>query len=64
MAAISKALVARDAAARLLKREDNWAKKEVGVVLVFAIVGAVAILLISIFIHKKLQARKAAKAHA
>ncbi|EJT77154.1 hypothetical protein GGTG_07066 [Gaeumannomyces tritici R3-111a-1] len=63
MAAISKVLVARDAAAQLLKREEeNWAKQEVGVVLVFAIVGAVAILLISIFIHKKLQARKAAKA--
>lgn len=63
MAAINKALVARDAAAQLMKRE-NWAKQEVGVVLVFCIVGVVAILLLGIFIHKKLQARKVAKGDA
>ncbi len=55
------AIVAREHVAQLAKRE-NWAKQEAGVVVVFCIVGVVAIGLLSLFIHKKLAARRAAKA--
>ncbi|EKG14931.1 hypothetical protein MPH_07831 [Macrophomina phaseolina MS6] len=46
---------------RLVKRK-NWAAREPGVVLVFCIVGVIAILLISLFTYKKLQQRRVAKA--
>ena len=47
-------------AAILIKRKSgNWASRERGVVVVFCIIGALAILLIGLFIHKKLAARKA-----
>ncbi|KAF2740504.1 hypothetical protein EJ04DRAFT_559027 [Polyplosphaeria fusca] len=61
MAAIDMSLAARSEVAihQLIKRK-NWAAKEPGVILVFAIVGAVAILLIGLFVQKKLSARKAA----
>lgn len=40
----------------------NFAKEEPGVITVFAIVGAVVLLLTFLFIQKKIQARNAAKA--
>ena len=55
-------LVARDQFAHLVAREENWAKQEAGVIVVFCIVGLVAIGLLALFIHKKLAARKANKA--
>jgi len=54
------AIIARDAMATIAKR--NWASEEAGVVTVFCIVGVVAIGLISLFISKKLAARKERKA--
>ena len=60
MAAIN-ALVARDAVLSQLAKRENWAKQEAGVVVVFCIVGVVAIGLIALFIHKKLAARRASK---
>ena len=61
MAAIDMSLVARSEVAihHLMKRK-NWAAREPGVIVVFCIVGAVAILLISLFVHKKIAARKQA----
>ncbi|KAK3197094.1 hypothetical protein GRF29_1536g563256 [Pseudopithomyces chartarum] len=60
MAAINMSLVARSEAAisQLVKRK-NFAQREPGVIVVFAIVGAVAILMIALFIQKRLSARKA-----
>ncbi|OJD32769.1 uncharacterized protein BKCO1_3600021 [Diplodia corticola] len=46
---------------RLVKRK-NWAAREPGVILVFCIVGAIVILLLSLFTWKKLQQRRVAKA--
>jgi hypothetical protein len=46
----------------LMKRK-NWAHRNPGVVLVFAIVGVLAILLISIISYRKISARRAAKAN-
>lgn len=56
MAALDMSLVARSEAAvhQLIKRK-NWAQREPGVIVVFAIVGAVAILLIALFIQKKVR---------
>ncbi|KAH8893137.1 hypothetical protein GQ53DRAFT_821864 [Thozetella sp. PMI_491] len=59
MPAVHTAVVARDAFAQIAKR--SWASEESGVIVVFCIVGIVAIGLISLFIHKKLAARKANK---
>jgi hypothetical protein len=56
MPAISTTIVARDAMSHLAKR--NWAAQEAGVMVVFCIVGVVAIGLIALFIHKKVKARK------
>jgi len=63
MAALDYSLVARSEAQlnQLMKRK-NWAAKEPGVILVFCIVGTVALLLIGLFVMKKLSARRAAKA--
>jgi hypothetical protein len=52
MPAINTAIVARDTFTHIAKRE-NWAAKEAGVVVVFAIVFVVAVGLIALFIHKK-----------
>ncbi|KAI4597313.1 hypothetical protein KJ359_004419 [Pestalotiopsis sp. 9143b] len=60
MPAINTGLVARDTLSHIAKRE-NWAAKEAGVVVVFAIVFVVAVGLIGLFIHKKCAARKARK---
>ncbi|KAF2649599.1 hypothetical protein K491DRAFT_721542 [Lophiostoma macrostomum CBS 122681] len=63
MAAIDMSLVARsEMAAQHLMKRKNWAAREPGVILVFAIVGAVALLLIGLFVQKKIAARKAASA--
>jgi len=53
-------IVARDVAHNLVKR-DNFAHKNPGVIVVFAVVGCVAILLFSLWLHKKLAARKRSK---
>jgi hypothetical protein len=59
MAAIN-ALVARDAVMHLAKRK-NWAQREVGVVVVFAILFVVAVGIITAQIFKCLQRRKERK---
>ncbi|KAF2280680.1 uncharacterized protein EI97DRAFT_453935 [Westerdykella ornata] len=62
MAALDMSLIARsEATVHQLVKRKNWAAREPGVIVVFAIVGAVAILLIALFIHKKISARRAAK---
>ncbi|KAF1996093.1 hypothetical protein P154DRAFT_525810 [Amniculicola lignicola CBS 123094] len=64
MAALDMSLVARSETAihQLVKRRKNWAAREPGVIVVFCIVGAIAILLTALFVQKKLAARRAAKA--
>jgi predicted Na+-dependent transporter len=61
MAALDMSLVARSeyALSQLAKR-DNWAQREPGVIVVFVIVFLVAILLIGVFISKRVGARRAA----
>ncbi|KAK4217133.1 hypothetical protein QBC37DRAFT_62638 [Rhypophila decipiens] len=64
MPAVNYSLVARDSFSHLFKREENWAKQEAGVIVVFCIVFVVGVGLISLFIYKKLAARKARKQSA
>jgi hypothetical protein len=45
-----------------LVTRKNWAAREPGVILVFCILGALAILLGAIFINKKISERRARKA--
>ncbi|KAH7132517.1 hypothetical protein B0J11DRAFT_577429 [Dendryphion nanum] len=60
MAALDMSLVARgEAAVHHLVARKNWAQREPGVIVVFAIVGAVGILLIGLLISKRMNARKA-----
>ena len=59
MPAIQNSIVARDTLAHLAKR--NWASQEPGVIVVFAIVFIVGVGLLSLFISRKLAARKARK---
>jgi len=56
MAAIDMSLVARSEVAlhQLVKRK-NWAAREPGVIVVFAIVGAVALLMICLLIQKRVR---------
>ncbi len=61
MAALDYSLLSSRAVHDLVKRK-NWAAKQPGIILVFCIIGAIAILLTSLMVHRKLQARKAAKA--
>ena len=62
MPAVVNQIVARDADSNLLaKREESWAQQEVGVIVVFCIVGIVGTGLITLFIYKKIIARKAAR---
>jgi ABC-type taurine transport system substrate-binding protein len=62
MAAFDHSLIARGAGElNHLVARKNWAYKNPGVVLVFCIVGVVAILLIFLFVQKKLHARKMAR---
>ncbi|KAK1831589.1 hypothetical protein QBC39DRAFT_258544 [Podospora conica] len=58
MVAIEKSLVAREVLVQLAKREKNWAAREPGVMVVFCIVGVVAIGLTALFIYKKMVARR------
>ncbi|KAG9250212.1 uncharacterized protein F5Z01DRAFT_678010 [Emericellopsis atlantica] len=60
MAAIDTVAV-RDLVARELVKRKNWAQREPGVITVFAIVGAVALGLIALWIYKFMQKRKSAK---
>lgn len=60
MPAINHALVARDTISHIAKRQ-NWAQKEAGVVVVFAIVFIVAVSLIGLFITRKISAARARK---
>jgi hypothetical protein len=63
MAAIDTSLLARsETALHTLVKRKNWAAHEPGVILVFCIIGALAILLIAIFINKKISERRARKA--
>ncbi|KAF2684703.1 hypothetical protein K458DRAFT_417571 [Lentithecium fluviatile CBS 122367] len=59
MAAIDNSLIARSEAAVSHLAKRNWASQEPGVIVVFAIVGCVAILVIGLFVQKKMAARKA-----
>jgi hypothetical protein len=63
MAAI-KSLMTRDSVAHQLAERSNWASREAGVIVVFCIVGVVAIGLLGLFLYKKAAARKANKASA
>ncbi len=51
----------RSGAAHQLFRRRNFASREPGVIVVFAIVGTVAILLLSLYIYRKVNARRAAR---
>lgn len=55
MAAISTLIAARSeyAISQLAKRDKNWAQREPGVIVVFVIVFLVVILLIGVFISKR-----------
>jgi hypothetical protein len=57
MAAVNMSLVARSEYAlhQLMKREKNWAQREPGVIVVFVIVFLVAILVIAMFINKRVR---------
>ncbi|RPB20892.1 hypothetical protein L211DRAFT_841203 [Terfezia boudieri ATCC MYA-4762] len=46
--------------ARQLVKRKNFASKNSGVIVVFCIVGAIAILLVSLWIHKKIAAKRKA----
>ncbi|MCJ1357980.1 MAG: hypothetical protein MMC33_007977 [Icmadophila ericetorum] len=59
MAALDYSLISRDAHNILAKRANNWAGHNPGIILVFCIVFIVAVGLISLFIYRKLLARKA-----
>ncbi|KAI1439261.1 hypothetical protein GGR50DRAFT_690607 [Xylaria sp. CBS 124048] len=61
MPAINTAIVARDVVHQLARRE-NWAQKEAGVVVVFAIVFVVGVGLASLFIYRAIKKRQAKKA--
>jgi len=61
MPAVNTALVARDVLSPIVKRE-NWAQQEPGVILVFCIVFVVAVGVISVWIYRKVAARKASTA--
>jgi hypothetical protein len=63
MAAI-KSLMTRDSVAHQLAKRQNWAAQEPGVIVVFCIVGVVAIGLLGLFLYKKAITRKANKASA
>jgi hypothetical protein len=63
MAAFDHSLLPRaEATLHLLMKRKNWAAKNPGVILVFAIVATVVILLVGLNVMKRMQARAAAKA--
>jgi maltodextrin utilization protein YvdJ len=53
MAAIDNSLVARSEAAVQHFAKRNWAAQEPGVIVVFAIVGCVIILVVGLFVQKR-----------
>ena len=55
MAAIDTSLISRSEAAVHNFAKRNWAAEEPGVIVVFAIIGCVAILVIGLFIQKKVR---------
>jgi hypothetical protein len=59
MAALDMSLMARSEYAlhQLAKREKNWAAREPGVIVVFCVVFLVAILVIGVFISKRVSCR-------
>lgn len=59
MAAFDYSLIARD---NTLAKRENFAQREPGVMVVFVIVGLVAILVVGLQIYKRLIARRNAKA--
>lgn len=61
MPAVNTALVARETISTIAKRQ-NWAQKEAGVVVVFAIVFVVAVGLIGLFVGRKISAARARRA--
>lgn len=58
MPAINNVLVARDAMSHIAKRE-NWAQKEAGVIVVFAIVFIVLVGVIGLFISRRVSSARA-----
>ncbi|KKF97084.1 hypothetical protein CFIMG_005873RA [Ceratocystis fimbriata CBS 114723] len=54
-------VVAREAVSHLVKRRKNWAHRQPGVILVFCIVFIIGVGLLSLFVHRKLKARKERK---
>lgn len=58
MPAVAFSLVARDLIARELVKRKNFASKNPGIIVVFAVLGSIALLLISLWIHKKISARR------
>jgi hypothetical protein len=58
MAAFDYSLVSRNLAAAHLVKRKSWPAKNVGVMVVFAIVFVVAMFLIFAFIFKKIRARR------
>jgi hypothetical protein len=65
MAALDMSLMARSEYAlhQLAKREKNWAAREPGVIVVFCVVFLVAILVIGVFISKRVSCRKSLHVH-
>lgn len=62
MPAINNSLVKRAIAdASFLVKRGNFASTNPGIILVFCILGAIAILITSLIVHKKLRARAALK---
>lgn len=59
MAAFDSSLIARDTT---LAKRDNFAQREPGVIVVFVIVGSVALLVIGLQIYKRVIKRREAKA--
>lgn len=61
MPALDFSIAARDAQSTVhqLTKRSNWARREAGVIVVFCVVFIVATGLISLFLYRKLLARRA-----
>ncbi|KAI5797593.1 hypothetical protein EDC01DRAFT_783221 [Geopyxis carbonaria] len=46
----------------LYARSKNWAQREPGVIVVFAIIATIVLLLTGLFVHRKLAAKKRLRA--
>lgn len=62
MAALN--LVTRDEAINMMAKRSNWAGKNAGVMVVFCILFIVGVGLVTLFIYRKVMARKARKLEA